>query len=101
MKDVISIILLPVLSGILLFLIPEKFRTLKGVFALIISTISGYLSVLIFIAGDQILLLNNLSLTSGLSVSGFDLLRDAGRYLTFNCDNLSRLIILFVSLFSS
>jgi multicomponent Na+:H+ antiporter subunit A len=100
MKDVISIIALPVLSGLLLFLIPEKFRTMKGVFALLISIVTGYLSVLIYISENQILLLNNLSPTSGMTVSGLDLLTDAGRYLSFNCDNLSKLIILFISIFS-
>ena len=100
MKDVISIIALPVLSGLLLFLIPEKFRTMKGVFALLISIVTGYLSVLIYVSENQILLLNNLSLTSGMTISGLDLLTDAGRYLSFNCDNLSKLIILFISIFS-
>jgi len=100
MKDVISIIALPVLSGLLLFLVPEKLRTIKGVFALLISIVTGYLSVLIYISENQILLLNNLSLTSGMTVSGLDLLTDAGSYLSINCDNLSKLIILFISIFS-
>ena len=100
MKDVITIIALPLFSGLLLFLIPEKFRTMKGIFALLISIISGYLSVVIFISGNQIFLLKNLSTSAGFSVSGFDLLKDSGRYLSFNCDNLSKLIILFASLFS-
>ena len=42
----------------------------------------------------------NLSATSGLSFSGLDILKDAGRYLSFNSDNLSKLIILFISLFT-
>jgi multicomponent Na+:H+ antiporter subunit A len=37
---------------------------------------------------------------SGFTVFGIDLLKDAERYAIFNADNLSRLIILFVSLFS-
>jgi len=100
MKDVISIIALPLLSGLLIFLIPEKFRTLKGIFALLISMITGYLSIVIFISENQILPFENLSSASGLSFSGLNFINDAGRYIIFNCDNLSRLIILFVSLFS-
>jgi formate hydrogenlyase subunit 3/multisubunit Na+/H+ antiporter MnhD subunit len=100
MKDVITIIALPILSGLLLFIIPERFKTMKGLSALLISIITGYLSVVIYTSENQILLLNSLSSTSGLSISGLDLLKDAGRYLSFNCDNLSKLIILFVSLFS-
>jgi multicomponent Na+:H+ antiporter subunit A len=100
MKEIISIITLPVLAGLLLFIVPEKFRTLKGLVALLVSIITGYLTIVIYSSDNQLLSLNNLSADSGLSVFGFDLLHDAGRYLVFNSDNLSKLIVLFVSLFT-
>jgi formate hydrogenlyase subunit 3/multisubunit Na+/H+ antiporter MnhD subunit len=100
MKELISIITLPVLSGLLLFLVPEKFRTFKGLVALLTSIITGYQTVVIFSSGDQILYMNEIFAGSGLSVFGIDLLNDAGRYLSFNCDNLSKLIVLFISLFT-
>ena len=34
MKEIISIITLPVLAGLLLFFVPEKLRTIKGLVAL-------------------------------------------------------------------
>jgi formate hydrogenlyase subunit 3/multisubunit Na+/H+ antiporter MnhD subunit len=100
MKELISVITLPVLSGLLLFLVPEKFRTFKGLVALLTSIITGYQTVVIFSSGDQILYMNEIFAGSGLSVFGIDLLNDAGRYLSFNCDNLSKLIVLFISLFT-
>jgi formate hydrogenlyase subunit 3/multisubunit Na+/H+ antiporter MnhD subunit len=67
---------------------------------LLASIITGYQTVVIFSSGDQILYMNEIFAGSGLSVFGIDLLNDAGRYLSFNCDNLSKLIVLFISLFT-
>jgi len=100
MKEIISIITLPVLAGLLLFFVPEKFRTVKGIVALLISIITGYLTIMIYNSDNQMLRLNELSAGSGLSVFGFDLLRDTGRYIAFNNDSLSKLIVLSVSLFT-
>ncbi|MCX6326412.1 MAG: proton-conducting transporter membrane subunit [Bacteroidia bacterium] len=100
MKEIISIITLPVLAGLLLFFVPEKFRTFKGLVALLVSIITGYLTIVIYSSGNQMLRLDQLSAGSGLSVFGFDILRDAGRYMTFNSDSLSKLIVLFISLFT-
>ena len=100
MKEIISIITLPVLTGLLLFFVPEKFRTFKGLVALLVSIITGYLTIIIYSSGNGLLRFNELFTGSGMSVPGVDLLHDAGRYLTFNNDNLSKLIILCVSLFT-
>ena len=100
MKEIFSIITLPVLAGLLLFFVPEKFRTFKGLVALLISIITGYLTIVIYSSDNQMLHLNELSVGSGLSVFGFDLIRNAGRYLVFNSDSLSKLIVISVSLFT-
>ena len=100
MKEIISIISLPVLAGLLLILVPEKYRTSKGVVALLISTVTGYLTIDIYSSGSQLHHLNELSVGSSISVFGFDLLHDAGRYIAFNCDNLSKLIVLSISIFT-
>ena len=100
MKEIISIITLPVLAGLLLFFVPEKFRTFKGLVALLVSIITGYLTFVIYSSGNQMLHMNELFAGSGLSVFGIDFLRDAGRYLAFNNDSLSKLIVLSVSLFT-
>ncbi len=100
MTEIISIIALPVFIGLLLFFVPEKFRTVKGIIALLVSIVTGYLTIVIYSSGSQLHHLNELSSGSTMFVFGFDFLHDAGRYMAFNCDNLSRLIIMFISLFS-
>jgi len=100
MKEIISIILLPLAGGLLLFFVPEKLRTAKGVIALLISIVTGYLAILIFNQNYRPGTIDELLKGSGFVVFGIDLLKDAGRYAIFNTDNLSRLIILFISLFS-
>jgi len=100
MKEIIIIITLPVIAGLLLFFVPGKLRTLKGLVALLISIITGYLTIMIWGSGSQLHYLNELPAGSTLSLPGFNLLPDIGRYVLFNIDNLSKLIVLFVSLFS-
>lgn len=100
MKEIIIIITLPVLTGLLLFFVPEKLRTVKGVAALLISIITCYLTIVIYGSENQILRLDEAAAGSGLSVSGIDLPGSAGRYLALNCDNLSKLIVLFISIFT-
>jgi formate hydrogenlyase subunit 3/multisubunit Na+/H+ antiporter MnhD subunit len=100
MKEIVSIILLPLAVGLLLFFVPEKLRTFKGIIALLVSIVTGYLAILLYSRNYQPGTLSELSKGSGFSVFGIDLLKDAGRYAIFNVDNLSRLIVLFISLFS-
>jgi multicomponent Na+:H+ antiporter subunit A len=100
MKEIVSIILLPLTAGLLLFFVPEKLRTVKGIIALLVSIVTGYLAILIYSHNSQPGTLDELLTGSGFTLFGIDLLKDAERYAIFNADNLSRLIILFVSLFS-
>jgi formate hydrogenlyase subunit 3/multisubunit Na+/H+ antiporter MnhD subunit len=100
MKEVIFIITLPVLAGLLLFLIPEKFRTIKGLVAVLISIITGCLAVIIYSSGNQVMRPDENSAISGFVLFGLKSIIDAARYLIFNTDNLSKLIILFISLFT-
>jgi formate hydrogenlyase subunit 3/multisubunit Na+/H+ antiporter MnhD subunit len=98
MNEIISIITLPVVGGLLLFFVPEKYRTVKGIVAMLVSIITGYLTVIIYSSGSQLHHFNALSSGSTSSVVGFDFLRDAGRYMAFKSDNLGKFIILFISL---
>jgi formate hydrogenlyase subunit 3/multisubunit Na+/H+ antiporter MnhD subunit len=100
MKEIISIITLPVLTGLLLFLVPEKLRTLKGLVALLISIITAYLTIVIYNSDNQILPVRELYAGSGPHIFGVDLLLNTGRYLIFNCDSLGKLIALSISLFT-
>ena len=100
MKEIASIILLPLAAGLLLFFVPDKLRTFKGIIALLVSIVAGYFSILIFRQDFQPGTLDELIAGSAISVFGIDLLKDIERYALFNADNLTRLITLFVSLFS-
>jgi len=100
MNEIVSIILIPVAAGLLLFLVPDKLRTVKGIFALIVGIVTGYLSVLIYTGNIESGTLSELTKGAGLSLFGIDLLKDADRYTLFNADNLSRLIVIFISVFS-
>ena len=100
MREIIIIISLPCIAGLLLLIVPEKLRTAKGILALLVSMITGYLTIVIYSSSSQLHQLNELSAGSALSLFGTDILHDAGRYISFNSDNLGKLIVLFISLFS-
>jgi formate hydrogenlyase subunit 3/multisubunit Na+/H+ antiporter MnhD subunit len=100
MKEIVSIITIPLAAGLLLFFVPDKLRTFKGITALLVSIVTAYLAVLIFSPSFHAGTLDDLLSGSSLNLFGIDLKNDAVRYALFNADNLSRLIVLFISLFS-
>ena len=67
---------------------------------MLISIITGYLTIMIYGSGSQLHYLNELPAGSTLTLFGFNLIIDISRYALFNIDNLSKLIVLFVSLFA-
>jgi len=94
------LILLPLAAGILLLLIPDKFMTAKGVFALVISLFAGYLTLSLFTSAVQMAVFDNTIGRLCQVIFGSNLLQGTEKYLTFTIDNLSKLIILFISLFA-
>lgn len=100
MKEIIGIISLPLLTGLLLLFVPEKLRTAKGIVAVIVSISTAIFTVAIYSSAVGIHYLTELQSGSAAAVSGIDILHDAGKYMTFNTDNLSKLIILLISAFS-
>ena len=100
MNEIVSIILLPVAAGLLLFIVPDKLRTVKGIIALLISIVTGYLAIIVYTNNIEAGTLSELTNEAGLSLFGIDLMKDTGRYAVFNADNLSKLIVIFISIFS-
>ena len=100
MNEIVSIILLPVAAGLLLLLVPEKLRTVKGIIALLVSIVTGYLAILIYTQHIEAGTFSELTYGANLSIFGIDLMKDVGRYAIFNPDNLSKLILIFISIFS-
>jgi NADH:ubiquinone oxidoreductase subunit 5 (subunit L)/multisubunit Na+/H+ antiporter MnhA subunit len=94
------IVFLPLVTGILLLILPERIKSFKRIFALIISIITLLSALLIYVvksAGGYVNLFNlfplrYLSLSEEFeAVTGLAVL---------NIDNLAKLIVLFVCLFS-
>jgi len=94
------LIIIPFLAGILLFLVPEKHLKAKGIFALVISLITGYLTLSLFTSAPQMVALEGVMGKACNALFGSDLMYGAESFYTFSVDNLSKLIILFISLFS-
>ena len=100
MDEIFSLISLPVVVGLLLFLIPDKFRTVKGIAALLIIINAGFLSASLYTFGDQIYRWEEISRTSGIDFYGLNIPPDVLTHISFNLDSLSRLIIIFISVFA-
>ena len=100
MKEIATIILLPVAAGLLLLIIPEKLRIVKSVVALAVSLITAYLSVVIFIGRPEPSVPGDLFNGLPFNIFGISLAADAGRYAILHVDNLSRLIILLAGIIS-
>jgi formate hydrogenlyase subunit 3/multisubunit Na+/H+ antiporter MnhD subunit len=94
-------IMLPLAAGLLLFLVPERYLTLKGILALVVSLVAGYLSVTLFSAASQMTMEGKTIIKGCMSVFNLDLSQDAGRFLTFTVDGLSKLIALFLSIITT
>lgn len=78
-------VLITVIAGIILLLIPEKAFIVKGILALAVAVIAGVLTAGIYTTDPQKFVPE---------------LWDIGRYLSLRIDNLSRMVLMFISLFS-
>lgn len=94
------LILLPILAGVVLFAIPGRFIKAKGLFALAISLITGYFTISLFSSAAQMVALERSAGMTCTALFGKNLLQGAESFLTLTVDNLSKLIILFISLFA-
>lgn len=100
MDEIFSLIALPVVAGLLLFLVPDKFRTAKGIVALLIIINAGFLSASLYTFSDHIYRWEEISRTSGLDFYGLNIPPDVVTHISFNLDSLSRFIIIFLSVFA-
>jgi formate hydrogenlyase subunit 3/multisubunit Na+/H+ antiporter MnhD subunit len=100
MNESVTIITLPLIVGLLLFIFPEKYRTIKGITALMISVITFWLTIIIYRSDSQILTNDSTFIFSVIFSSLHDIIRSSANYFILNNDDLSSLIILFISLFA-
>ena len=100
MTQAINIIVLPVLIGLLLFLIPARFRFIKGIIAIGVTLLTGYLAIQLFGSEEIVFSLGDWVAASGMQAPGLDAYANVVKYSSFSIDNLSKLITLFISLLS-
>ncbi|MBP1669744.1 MAG: mrpA 2 [Bacteroidetes bacterium] len=91
---------LPVVAGILLFIVPEKFRVAKGVLALLVSSIVLFFGFQLYFTGPDSVRISllELEILNGLNNTGFSDVISG--FTSLNADNLARLIVLMVCAFS-
>jgi len=87
MMEFLTLIILPILVGVILFLIPEKIRLIKGIIATLIGVVCLYYAWMIFKMPSGIVNLN---------LPGLVFLDN---YLILNLDALAKLILLFAGFF--
>jgi formate hydrogenlyase subunit 3/multisubunit Na+/H+ antiporter MnhD subunit len=92
------LIIVPLAAGILLFLIPDTLQRVKGILALAAGIAATYFSVRLFSAASQMIIHGETVRKGCLTIFNLDMIKDAGKYLTFTVDGLSRLIILFIGI---
>ena len=100
MTEIFHIISLPILTGLILFLFPERLRSLKGLLTIIVSLITFYLAAVIFGNDKEIIKFCGLTDINILAYCRLNIIPDADHYVLFTVDNLSKLIIIFISLFA-
>jgi hypothetical protein len=70
MNEIINIIGLPLIAGMLLFLVPENLRFIKGLLALTVSVVTFCFAFSIFGSNFQLVKLSDIYPATGLSVFG-------------------------------
>jgi len=101
MSELHYIIILPILAGILLFAVPERARTVKGIFALLISGISLFFAIRLFPQSPGIVDLDLFPFLFSRETVMYSLLQGASEFSTYNIDNLSKFITLAVFVFGA
>lgn len=91
-------IAIPLIAGIVLFIIPDKLQTIKGILALAVSLTAAYFSVRLFSSVSPVDLTGQVIPRGCITLLNPDPLKSSGEVLAFTVDGLSRLVILFISI---
>ncbi|MBR9999103.1 MAG: hypothetical protein KFF73_09035 [Cyclobacteriaceae bacterium] len=90
------LILLPVVSGIVLFFIPEKIKKLKGFLTILVSLVTLVLVIQSLSAENGVIRLSITGTVPGL-IPDLSLIKE---YLVFNLDPLVKLVLVFTAIFA-
>lgn len=94
-----AMIMIPVAGGILLYVVPDKYMKAKGILALVISILTGIMSIVLFSSAVQMTSMDGQVSKSCMVLFGDNFIKEGAAFFTFTVDNLSKLITLFISLF--
>jgi formate hydrogenlyase subunit 3/multisubunit Na+/H+ antiporter MnhD subunit len=100
MTQAIHIIAIPILAGLLLFLLPAGLKTIRGIITILVTVYTAYLALYLFGQEDLVFSLSDWVAATGLQLSRMMVFHATDSYVTFALDGLSRLICLFISLLS-
>ncbi len=100
LANISFIVFLPLLAGILLISLPERIRIFKRIFALIISIIAFISALLIYVVKSAVGHVNLFNLFPLRYLSLSEDFEAVTGLAVLNVDNLAKLIVLFVCLFS-
>jgi len=94
------IIFLPVIAGLLLFLVPERVFTLKGILSVIVALVCLAFSFVVYTqpSGMINLYLGKTHFAAGTAM--YTILQQAEPFMMIHADNLAKLIVLFIGLFT-
>ena len=95
-----SSVMLPLIVAIILFCIPDRFRLVKGISSLIVSALTCWFSILIYNTETVHTTLGQMFSIESYPVSGAYITDKAGDFISFSSDELSKLIIVFISIFA-
>lgn len=94
------IILLPILAGIILYFVPEKFIKFKGIFSTLVAAFALYCAYMVFRMNNQLvsLSLGHEFINPGVAIH--NLLLNFSGFASLHLDGLSKLVLLFASFFA-
>jgi formate hydrogenlyase subunit 3/multisubunit Na+/H+ antiporter MnhD subunit len=99
MEVLYYIIFLPIIAGVVLFGFPERLKWIKALITIIIAALVLKWGIQVYLADDQNIKLTIWASETGLTPRLQQLFEAISGYFVLNIDALSRIIILFTSIF--
>jgi formate hydrogenlyase subunit 3/multisubunit Na+/H+ antiporter MnhD subunit len=100
MTQALYIFFIPSVIGLLLFLLPSRLRSIKGIITIGVSLVTCYLAVVIYGSGNQVFTPGDWSIFSRLQPAWPGACDTVVKFSAFSIDPLSKLILLFIAILS-
>jgi formate hydrogenlyase subunit 3/multisubunit Na+/H+ antiporter MnhD subunit len=96
-NELLYTITIPLLTGVLLFIIPDRIRFIKELISLVVILVLTVYSIVLYTSGERVIDLQDV-FTGGISIFGMHLPAENFKVF-FRVDNMSKLIVLFLGIF--